>query len=186
VLYHVFVNVTHAGWTQKYMAIPAAALPFATGAAIFHYRREALAILRRFTHAFDPGFPSILFALVLLNWYAGYLLNDARGIWFYSNYALNALLVLVLCERKTLPFVSPSFDRWMGDFSYPIYLIHYQVGLLVVVSFGSFGLALERPDAWLMVISLPFIFLVSWALTKAVERPIELVRGRVKGRGGDS
>jgi peptidoglycan/LPS O-acetylase OafA/YrhL len=68
----------------------------------------------------------------------------------------------------------------MGDLSYPIYLVHYQGGLLTIALFGYLGITLQRHDPLMMACSLPVILLLSWLMTKVVERPIEVVRTMVK------
>ena len=89
-------------------------------------------------------------------------------------------MVVVLSEIESLPFITKNLDKWMGDFSYPIYLIHYQVGLLVVFVLGIAGFEYKRPDLVLMFISIPFIFVAAWIFTVAIEKPLDLVRTKVK------
>lgn len=93
---------------------------------------------------------------------------------------LCALMVVVLFDRRELPFISRNADRIMGDFSYPVYLVHYQVGFVVMVLMNQFGFDFKRPEIMLAVVSLPAIFLVAWVMTVSVERPVEILRSRVK------
>jgi peptidoglycan/LPS O-acetylase OafA/YrhL len=74
----------------------------------------------------------------------------------------------------------------MGSLSYPIYLIHYQVGLVVVAFSSWIDLDYHRPSMVVLLLSLPLILLSSWIYTVIIERPIERVRRRVKTRGQEA
>ena len=89
-------------------------------------------------------------------------------------------MILILADKKSLPLISKKFDSWIGDFSYPIYLFHYQVGLFVIVLFEPLGVVLQRKDLSFLLLSIPFIFLFSWLVSYSVERPIEHIRARIK------
>ncbi|MBN4073864.1 acyltransferase [Beggiatoa alba] len=180
VSYHVVALYLDFGWKHRYFTIAAASLPFSAGAFIYYYKQEMLEILSRLKGRDQEYLPYVIFCGILLNWFVGHMLESSRGVFFYSNFVLCAIMVVVLCERKTLPYLNRKFDKWMGDFSYPIYLIHYQVGLVVVVLLGMAGFTYERPDLMLALISIPFVFLVSWGLTVTVEKPIEVIRARIK------
>jgi len=178
ILYAVIVNATGADWNHKYFTIPAASLPFATGAMLFHYKRSLADVVER---SFSSTYlPLLLVVLILVNWLAGYLLGTLRGFSFYVNFLLCALVLVTLLEKTSLPFISRKVDRMLGDFSYPVYLVHYQVGLVVLVVADQAGYSLQRPGTLLMLASLPFIFLTAWLMTRFVELPIEVLRSRIK------
>ena len=176
--YAAAVNVLGLGWNYKYFIIPAASLPFSTGALVFHYRDKLVGLIER---RFASGYlPAALFTLVLLNWAAGFHLGTLRGISFYINYILCATILITLLNKRSLPLVSRKFDKVLGDFSYPVYLIHYQVGLVVLVLLNRAGYRIQHPEIELALVSLPFIFLVAWLMTRYIELPIELLRRRIK------
>jgi peptidoglycan/LPS O-acetylase OafA/YrhL len=179
-IYHAVAVTAGFGWEHRYSTIPAASLPYATGAFIYHYKNNVLKRIHHADRKLDEYLHSMVFFGILLNWFAGYLSGHLKGVFFYSNYILCAFMVVILSERRTLPFISRKFDKLMGDFSYPIYLIHYQVGLIVVVIFGMAGLDYKRPDLTIMLVSTPLIFIFSWIFIVAFERPIDNLRSRVK------
>jgi len=179
VIYHVVVISKGLGGEYRYYPISAASLPFATGALIYHYKREFISYIGRIAGNTKEYLPALVFMGILINWYVGGL-TAFRGAFFYSNFILCALMVVVLSEQKTLPYISKKFDKWMGDFSYPIYLIHYQIGLIVIVLLGVAGHEYERQSFIVLFVSIPFIFFFSWIFTIAIEKPIELIRTRVK------
>ena len=181
IIYTVYANVAGVGWNYRYFSILAASLPFSTGAMIYHYREE----LKRLSGKFSSGIytPFYVFTLIGLNWWVGIIFDTEQTASFYINYMLCSLMVVVLFDRRELPLISRKMDKMMGDFSYPVYLIHYQVGLVVMVLLNHSGFDYKRPDIILALVSLPAIFLVAWVMTVSVERPIEIMRRRVKSGG---
>lgn len=180
IIYHAIAVILGLGWEKRYFTILAASLPFSTGAFIYHYKSRILKYISSIRGLTEEYLPFIIIGGILLNWLVGLLVGYSKGIFFYSNYVLCALMVVVLSERKTLPFITKYFDKWMGDFSYPIYLIHYQVGLVIIVLLGITGIEYKRPDFMLMLVSIPMIFMISWVFIVTLEKPIELLRCRVK------
>lgn len=180
IVYHFFALVAQLGWDQRYYTIFAASLPFSTGAFIFHYKEELTQLTDRASSKIHNNLPVVLFLLILINWYLGYKIGHLEGLFFYSNFALCSAMVAILHKRKNLPFISRTLDKWLGDFSYPIYLIHYQVGIIIVVLFASLGVEIKRPDLTLFIVSMPLIFIFSWLIIVILERPIEIVRAKVK------
>lgn len=177
VVYHVAVSATKLGWNFRYSIIPGASLPFATGALIFLYKDELLRLIGRLNTNFTPY---LLVALVFINLFVGSKLGTTHGASFYVNYLINAMVVISLSGRESLLGISRTVDNWLGDFSYPIYLIHYQVGLLVIIVYGMFGTEIHRPDMLLAFSSLPVILAFTWILIVTVERPMETIRDRLK------
>ncbi len=175
ILYHVMA--WFAGW-DRYFSVFSASLPFALGATIYFYRDKLLAYL--FPHGIAPYVPMLIFALACINWYLGFLLTRSHGLFFYTNIMLCALMLLVLSDAQSLPWMSKKADQWWGDFSYPIYLVHYQVALVVMFVLQQQGMNISRPDMRLFWWSLPAVFLAAWLLTLGVERPIERLRAKVK------
>jgi peptidoglycan/LPS O-acetylase OafA/YrhL len=173
-VYTVYVNLADLPWAFQYYLVPAASLPFATGALIYHYEEPLRATFGFLRH---HRVPLALFALVLLNFAATRAFGTGSQQGFYANYALHALLVASLAGRQSLPGISRRLDDRLGDFSYPIYLVHLQAGLLLV----GLGIGLHRRELPFALVSLPVIFLLSWLLTAVVERPIETLRQRIKG-----
>jgi len=180
VLYHIGALILHLGWGYRYFSIFAASLPFSTGALIFHYKEQTARFISKI-----PGWAYnylffIVMASILLNWWLGIVSNQIQVFFFYSNFILCAFMVAVLSSRTELLFINKKLDNWLGDFSYPIYLIHYQVGILVLVFLAGLGLDLKRADLTFMYVSIPVIFAFSWFITVTIERPIEKIRSKIK------
>lgn len=184
VAYHVIVSVLRLGWAYKYHIIPAASLPFSTGALVYLYKDEIRALIDRL-NLNREYIPHLLVALMFVNLEVSYLLGTTGGLSFYANYLINAAIVMSLSNRDSLFGIPGKFDRWMGEFSYPVFLIHYQVGLLVVIVLGMFGMGIGRQDAALAFLSLPVIAAIAWILIVGIERPMEIIRARVKAGRAD-
>jgi peptidoglycan/LPS O-acetylase OafA/YrhL len=180
IIYTLAILLLKLGWVLRYFTISAASLPFATGALIYHYR-ETLKPLRDRLLGWR-GTPALLFALILVNWGIGYRLGTLKHTSFYLNYLICALMVLTLWDKQKLPGISRRLDQVLGELSYPIYLIHYQAGLLVLFLLSCLGYNLGRPSLTLALLSLPVIFLFAWLLTVLTERPLERIRTRVKAK----
>lgn len=184
IIYHAYAWFVQLGWSDRYFTIAAASLPFSAGAFIYHFKGEMLECAKRVPIRLYPYLPFFTAGAILANWGVGWNSSQLTGLYFYTNFILCAAMVLVLSERKHLPYISIKFDKWMGDFSYPIYLIHYQVGLIVLVALNAMGVELRRPDFSLMLVSIPVIFLFAWILTNALERPIDAIRAQIRGAAG--
>jgi len=183
VIYHLVVNYLQLNWDYKYFNIAAASLPFSCGALVYHYRETILDFMRmgrRITHA--------MFAFVLLvsglNFVGGANSIATPEIFFYLNLILNVLILVYLINLHAIapgvPGALKKFDGRMGDLSYPIYLVHYQAGILAILLFGLLGYQIQGRGLVLLVASLPVLLLLAWLLTTFIEKPIEAIRSKVK------
>lgn len=172
--YTLVVNVLDMSWPYKYFYITAASLPFATGAMLFHYQakmRQALVLKYHYLAV-------ILMLMVFLNYGLAVYLDALQGYAFYVNYLLNVLIVAALLQLTPANFKASVWDRFFGDLSYPIYLIHWQVGLLLFTS----GFALKLATLPFLLVSLPFVLVIAWLIARYVELPIEKLRQKVKAQ----
>ncbi|MGB5971932.1 MAG: acyltransferase [Nodosilinea sp.] len=179
--YHFGTLFLQPDWSYRYYSISAASLPFSTGALLFHHMPSVTKWRDPESGALRYYLPYIVTFLILINWFLGYVLEQSTGFFFYSNYALCTLMTAALYDRKQLPYVSREIDKWVGEFSYPIYLLHYQVGIVVIALLAAFGIELSRPSLVLMAVSMPLLFICSWAVLATLAKPIESVRARVRG-----
>ncbi len=177
VMYHIVAWFT--GW-DRYFSVFAASLPFALGSALYFYRDKVLSSLFGNKDGLVAYLPLLIVLLMAINWYIGFLLTRSHELFFYTNIVLCALMLVVLSSYKSLPWLSKKSDVYWGDFSYPIYLIHYQVALVVLYIAQQNGFALQRPDILLMWLTIPAVFLAAWLLMVLIERPIERLRSQVK------
>lgn len=177
VAYHVFVCLYVVDenplipWGARYFTIGAASLPFSLGAIVYHFREPIVAIIRR---------PIPVGALVFVLWIANYLYvaqteSGLLKLGFYLNCGISAVLLAVLISLPDLPNRFRRIDSWLGDLSYPIYLMHMQVGALTAALLGLAGWV-----PYLFIASAPLLMLIAWGMTVSIDRPIEILRDRVK------
>lgn len=179
-IYHVYAYAAGLDFSHRYYPIAAASLPFSAGAMVYHYRDRLNGLVARIAGKGAGYLAYAVFTLILLNWYLGVLAGQSHGLFFYVNFILCSAMVAILMQVQELPFLPSRLDKWMGDLSYPIYLVHYQVALFVIVVLGWAGKPVTRPDMLLMYLSIPVIIIASYVMTRVVELPIERIRTMVK------
>lgn len=129
---------------------------FATGSLAGHYIEQ----LRRFS------WPRIALAA----WVAHGLVWLAWDPWpwtygLYSSVLLSAWVVVSLDSRQTSPM-----DRMLGDWSYPVYLLHTTVAAWLLPYFGygrSFGF---------FAVAFVLTILVSWVVVVFLDRPLAKIK----------
>lgn len=170
--------VSSVGWTtwavlhgvefgDRFSTVTAASLPFALGAGL-HFVRWSVPRWLLF----------VGLVLFTVNLFAAPLLwTHAK-----SPAAFYLSLLLVLLVVAGLRDIRPSgrlalWDRRLGDLSYPIFLVHSQVGYLFawlkIADNGTFALFL---------VCLPAIHIVAAGIHFGVVAPLERLRSRVRSR----
>jgi len=187
VVFTVGTHFSENGYDYRYLFVGAASLPFSIGALIFHYREIILPKLRRFA---DTRSLVILLILFTFNSIAagGFKLLGfplfLQSLCFYANLVLNVAVISILAGRPKLP-ISEALDKWIGDFSYPLYLFHWQAGMFV--SFLFFQEPQRGPNLnglLCFVGALILCAVVSYLIIRFVDRPVEMLRSSVRNRVG--
>jgi len=173
VIYTLYINILEMNWVHKYFFISAASLPFATGAMLFHFREHLLQYIPVLGR---PFLPALIFVCVLVNYVVAHEADMLRGYAFYVNFILNTLVIAALLHGKSGLLIPNTIDRCLGALSYPIYLIHWQVGLLFV----GMGLSIQVGTLSFFFICAPSIIFFSWLIARYIEMPIERIRNLVK------
>jgi len=178
VVYTGYMIVSGADFIQRYATLGAASLPFATGALIYHSRGD---LKVRFPFLFNLAYvPALLFSLLLINHAVMLKSGLAASLGFYSNFAICALMVISLMERKELFLISRSLDNALGDLSYPMYLIHYPLGFLFLYIYRQAGFEFTTTGPVTFLLFFPPLLAVSWGMAVGIERRVEVLRSAVK------
>ena len=119
--------------------------------------------------------PIILFSLVGINYIFADKLGAHMGTGFYLNLFFSAMLVGSLLSQNRLLFISKRLDKKIGDYSYPIYLVHIQAAVLLHSMTG-----LQEGSIKFATLVLPIVFMISWIMLKAIADPVERLRLKVK------
>ncbi len=178
VAYVLYCQVLQLDWPHKYFPIPAASLPFAIGAYIYFLRQDSQSPLS------DGWMTAPWFLLLLL------LANAATTlyvpIYFQTGFYVSLLLSIILCfelamGRRWPGWISKGFDKAIGDYSYPIYLMHWQVGM--VVAYLLYGTAFQSrsTQGWIVTgLTALACFAIAWLLLACIDKPVQRIRGRIK------
>jgi len=173
-----YLLLSGADFDTRYFTLSAASLPFSMGALLFHFRAEITAALRSvnlygalFLYLALLGAPALQKLLI-----ADFTpLMHPQGFYFYANIPISFVLIAKLIDIRKLPLISRKFDEQLGNLSYPIYLIHWQIGLIA----AWILLQDNRPGLPLLMTSLPLILLAAMAINRWVEQPIERLRTKI-------
>lgn len=181
-----YMAVTHIaglGYGYRYSIVIAGTLPFSIGAMLYHYKDELGVILQKYF--FSANIVLLIFLLVF-NGILGacvkhYKLHELLFTFsFYFNYLINALIVIFLIYSP-LPKISKELDTKIGDYSYPIYLFHWQAGLLSsMILWSSPVKGLNIKGVTTTLLALIICILVSYLIVNFIDKPIEKIRKRVK------
>lgn len=182
VVYVVAAYAAGGGGPNLYSAVPAGSLPFAMGALTFHYRDTLQNLLSDMRIA-DPR------PLIIARWASCVLFtsgNAATGFgWLISlgNYVNITISVLIVC---TLYHAQPNpslrrFDRHVGNLSYPIYLLHWQMGAVAsMLLFGTLIRGQSVDGLAAAGLGLVLTLLLSLVCARLIDPTVEQLRTRVR------
>ena len=169
-----------AGWSfqERYFPLGAASLPFSIGAAIYF-----LSKIRPVNELYSKlGVSSLhLFVLMLANCLVWMNIDSLVEVGFYLNVLIFSFLVYSIATGNEILNLDKKVDKWMGDFSYPIYLLHWQSGLLVsYVIFGESFHEVSFRSLSSLTGSIVFVFILSFVFICTIDKPIERIRANIK------
>ena len=96
---------------------------------------------------------------------------------FYVNIILMAALLMRLKQGDVVLRLSPRLDKRIGDFSYPIYLLHWQCGLLAAYLIcGSVPEPLTTDSLQVLTGALVVVVVVSQFIIWWVDGPLHRLR----------
>lgn len=172
------------GGDRLYGAIPAGSLPFAIGGLTFHYRTE----LHRLQDRLGLGDPRLLIAarwLSCLAFAAGNALTG-RG-WLislgnYVNIGIAALIVCALFHARPTGNLRP-LDRTLGDLSYPVYLLHWQMGAVAsMLLFGKLIHGRSPEGVAVTLLGLALTLMLGLLCARIIDPAVERQRTRIRAR----
>lgn len=175
-------------WQARYFPIPLASLPFSIGALLFHFKKFFLHKIKKL----KLGNPIFWFGVILLNFCVSFIVESKLNYMmifsfgFYFNIVLMSFCILSLIQYESR-FITKHIDQKIGNYSYPIYLVHWQSGAFVYsLSDGYLNSNLSNMRGFLfLAISSAVILIVSHIIIKVVDMPIEILRNKVKSGNKD-
>ncbi len=175
VLYCLYLDL---GWRYRYFPILAGSLPFSLGAGIYFLVKKDLPRLDDFILK-----PTMLLLGLVLNMLAVILYPYYFEMGFYINALLSVLVCYQIAAGESWAGISLRVDKIIGEFSYPIYLLHWQAG--IVASYFLFSEPIHEMSyqgASVLALALLLVFLLSFVLVRVVDRPVQRLRYSLKNR----
>ncbi len=178
IAYVLVTRWLYPGGGHLFDAIPAGALPFSVGALAWHYRDLVCSLLDRLQIS-DPrlhivGRWLLWAAIVLLQALTGWKWLEMLGNWL--NIAISALIVCTLFATKGGESLR-RIDKTVGDFSYPIYLLHLQMGFLAAMILSGQP---TRTGVGIFALGLVLTILLGTVSARLIDPAVERCRRRVK------
>ena len=168
------INIINVEWWDwGYFNPLAASLPFSVGALLYHYRTE---LSKRFKPFSTLYVASGLYALILVNWFVNYKLGTGLSYGFYINSLLNVVLLIILTNVQIANKRWVKYDKALGDLSYPIYLMHWTVAIIVMYVFSLVGIELEKKTELFAIVSIPFMLVCGQMMVGLLHKPVEKIR----------
>jgi len=185
VIYFLLSYVLDAADAHRYSSLFAGTLPFSLGALLYFYKKEIFSVL----YEIKLSSPIVLISIYVLNT-AFFTLNEyynpfsistyLEGVGKYCNIFITLLVIVSLFYRGH-EYFSKKRDKIIGDYSYPIYLLHWQCGLLAsFMLFESPTRGLSRDGLISFGLSILFVIILSSILIVSIDKNISLVRNRFK------
>jgi peptidoglycan/LPS O-acetylase OafA/YrhL len=185
IAYLVIVRQFHADNRYSYAAIPAGSLPFSVGALTWHYRAD----LQRVRARMKLGDERILIVLrwiaflvaLAIFWKTGWQSVTMAALWL--NVTLSCLIVGALADVEA-PKARRRIDKAIGDFSYPIYLLHMQMGVVASVLLFGMHMPKLRSVEGIAVLALTLVLtgLLTLVCARIIDPAIERRRTGIRQR----
>ena len=184
VLYFTYTYIAGLGNEWRYSSIFAGSLAFSLGSVIYHHRGQLINLVRPLQKGSVISFLLVLFllnplcALIVETFWNLSVLDFS----FYLNYLISFITICLLIEGK-IPYIRQEIDKFIGDYSYPLYLMHWQAGLLSsYLIFNEPIRGLSSRSVMSFLLALFIASAISSICVFFIDRPIEAVRTRIKKR----
>jgi len=177
-------NVYHQTISLNYGNFLTASVPFSLGALLYYYQASVFNSLKKLP----------LFNLFIGSLFIGNLALVSSSKFFaaeqwwkfdligsYLNLILSALVIIVLFNFKPQAQFK-NVDKYFGDLSYPIYLLHWGVACFISWCFFSEPI---KGISWngleVFSLSLFLTIVISTLINMLANEPIEALRRKIKG-----
>jgi len=181
--YVVYSYIVGWDWSSRYFPVAAASLPFSIGAAIYFASNNEY-LMRRFIKLRLSS--RILFFFMLSNCLIWIIATKSKigslvEVGFYINIVICALLVFSLAKGRKIFRINRKIDKTIGDYSYPIYLLHWQSGLIAsYLIYGEAFHELSIRGLVSLLFALIIVALISSLFIRVVDKRVQRIRSTIK------
>jgi len=183
-LVYLFYTVfSGSSWETRFYPIVAGCLPYSMGALIYFAKTDGNRFFLLIVKHVSAKFLVLLFIAstvsvsVLFRHFSDVRILEAG---FYVSLIVNVLLVAVLCVKDP-PDRVKRIDKELGDYSYPIYLLHWQFGFLastLIVGYGYHGFS--KLGCFTFLVSLLLLMPCAKLINFAIDKKINPLRKKIK------
>jgi peptidoglycan/LPS O-acetylase OafA/YrhL len=190
IVWYAFVFATAKPYSWGYHHIVAGALPFSLGALLWHYRE----MIDEWLSRWRPEPNRIAFLLILTGFGILFAASGIRAVMYRLGasdtlaiavmfvHAFAATILVAGTVRVKVPAGFKQADRLAGDLSYPVYVSHFAFAIIAAQLTG-----IQEPDRSLhgflnAGVAIAMMLVVCIILIHLIDRPIERLRERVRGR----
>jgi peptidoglycan/LPS O-acetylase OafA/YrhL len=176
----LFLGILYLVWTAiykdfdfqyRYFKIGSGALPFAVGTLLYFYKDQITSYFGRYQWStqLKVGLGAYLIILVF---------GNVHWSTLYINLITTSTLIIVLWRAPKNAF--KKIDTYLGDLCYPTYLLHWQVGILVI-----YFADLPYKSVSAFVVALALTTILAALDSRYISGAIETYRRQVKARIND-
>ncbi len=178
VAYTLWLLAVRTPFPQRYVYVPACSLAFSWGCLIYHLR-DRIPVIK------TPWAVLSAACLWWLHvWVAQHLPWGPLVFGLYTSLLFSGFAVVTLMRLDPAEFPAwiVRLDRLAGNLSYPIYLCHWAVGIVVIRLFPG----LTRMDPLVFMIGFPAVNLLAYLIYQHVDRPVQSWKQASKERSVSS
>ena len=182
VVYMLTTCIAGLEHAYRYASIGAGALPFALGSLLYHLRSRVITAVEKYN---KPRNIFFLFSFFWMNPALVFVLRyffeiNLEPYSYGMNYLLNFLIIGFLLTGR-LPQISKKSDKILGDFSYPIYLMHWQVGFFSSMLFYDEAICgFSLRGIFIFLLAFVISVIISWVIIICIDRPIVSLRQNIR------
>ena len=187
-IYMVMTHLLDVHQVYRYNVVFAGSLPFSVGALIFHYKDTLTEWAKPYLTKYSFIY---LFILFILNAFFAALFKGLEApeffiyLCFYLNYLINALIVIFLINGE-IPFINRKLDNKIGDYSYPIYLFHWQAGFIAsMLIWGEPIRGMDIKGFISLALAMALCLFISYLVIQYVDKPIQKLRKSIKEKANN-
>lgn len=180
--YTAYLIIVQAPWEHRYHALQSVSLPFSLGAAAYY-------LLHRVEWGKNLPFSPKLLVLSLVLCFTNMVIAPLYGHPFMTGFYINLFLqFFVVCmlskiPKNALPGSLKRIDRFLGELSYPVYLIHLTIAGAIIIVVGRFP---NPQSPKLIIAAVPLINIASFLIVRFLDKRMKPLRNRVRGKSVES